>query len=297
MMDLQRLRLLSELHSRGTIAAVAQALSYSPSTVSHQLSELQRQVGVTLFERDGRRLRLTEAAYVLARHADALLARVEQAEAEVAAAAGAVTGVVRVAVFQTAAVSLVAPALAQLSARHPKLRVETDLLEPDDALSGLERRRCDLAVCDEYASNPRPRPGGLVFEELHAERVRLVVPGGHPVADASPVELSELEPEVWAAGSSGCGHGRMVTEVCRRLGGFTPDIRHETCDALALLALVAAGQAVTLLPELARPEREPGVAALDFAGPPVVRRIYTVVREESLARPALRAVRAALRPL
>ncbi|KAB2350905.1 LysR family transcriptional regulator [Actinomadura rudentiformis] len=294
MMDLQRLRLLNELRSRRTIAAVADALSYSPSTVSHQLSELQREVGVTLFERDGRRLRLTEAAHVLARHADVLLARVELAEAEVAATAGAVTGVVRIVAFQTAAF-LLAPALADLAARHPGLRIETVMSEPDEALEALERRGCDLAICDEYEAVPRRRPAGFAFEELHVERVKLVVPRDHRVAGGTPVRIRDLESEVWAGGAPTESHGRLIIEVCRKHGGFTPDRRHQTCDVLALLALVSAGQAVTLLPELARPERDPAVAVLPIAGQPVVRRIFTAVREESLARPALAAVLAALR--
>ncbi|MEU5877094.1 LysR family transcriptional regulator [Spirillospora sp. NPDC047279] len=296
MLDLQRLRLLSELRARGTIAAVARALSYSPSTVSHQLSELQREVGVTLFERDGRRLRLTEAAHVLARHADVLLARVELAEAEVAAAAGAISGVVRIVAFQTASI-LLAPALADLSARHPGLRIETVMSEPDEALEALERRTCDLAVCDEYEEVPRHWPAGFVFTELHVEQIRLVVPRDHPAAaGGGPVRIRDLESAVWAAGADTESHCRLINKICREYGGFAPDRRHQTSDALSLLALVAAGQAVTLLPELARPERDPGVAVLPIAGRPVVRRILTGVREESLARPALVAVRDALRP-
>ncbi|MBO2453018.1 LysR family transcriptional regulator [Actinomadura barringtoniae] len=289
MLDLQRLRLLAELHRRGTIAAVAEALSYSPSTVSHQLSELQREAGATLFERDGRRLRFTEAAHVLARHADAILERVERAEAEVAAAAGAVTGVVRIGAFQTAA-RLLAPALADLARQHPGLRLETQISEPDYTLQALERREFDLAVIDEYESSRRPRPGGLAFEELHVENVRLVVPSDHPCARLPSVSLNDLESEIWAGGPPDTSHGRMVRDVCRR-HGFAPDLRHQSSDALSLLALIASGQAVTLLADLARPEREPGVAAVTVAGPPVVRRVLTAVREGSLARPALRAVR------
>ena len=97
MLDLKRLHLLHELHRRGTVGAVADALSYSPSTVSQQLQVLQREAGTTLFEPAGRRVRLTDAALVLVAHAETLLTAVEQAEADLAAAAaGAVQGIVRV---------------------------------------------------------------------------------------------------------------------------------------------------------------------------------------------------------
>jgi len=287
MLDLRRLRLLRELHARGTIAAVADALSYSPSTVSHQLAELQREAGVLLFERDGRRLRLTEAAHVLVRHADALLTRMERAEAEMAAVAGVVAGTVRLAAFQTAAISLVAPALADLASRHPELRLEVTVAEPDEAFDALLRRECDLAVCDEYGDQRRGRPRGLTFEELYAERVRLVLPRGHPAT-----HLRELAGAAWVGGHPGTSHERLLVQACTTVGGFTPDIRHRATDLLVLLALVATGGAVTLLPDLARPEREPTVTVRETG---MARRVLTAVRDDGLARPALTAVRSALR--
>src|SRR5919107_2937640 len=97
MLDLRRLRLLRELRDRGTIAAVADALSYTPSAVSQQLTALEREAGVPLLERVGRGVRLTDAAHRLSAHTDAVLARLELAEAELAAASGAAHGRVRVA--------------------------------------------------------------------------------------------------------------------------------------------------------------------------------------------------------
>src|SRR4051794_23907230 len=97
MLDLRRLRLLRELRDRGTIAAVAEAFSYTPSAVSQQLAALEREAGAELTERVGRGVRLTEAGQALAGHTDAVLALLEGAEAELeAAASGAVHGRVRV---------------------------------------------------------------------------------------------------------------------------------------------------------------------------------------------------------
>ena len=86
MLDLNRLRLLLELPRRGTITAVAQALSYSPSTISQQLATLERETGVRLLEPVGRRVRLTPQAELLAQHAAGLLEQVERAEAALAGA-------------------------------------------------------------------------------------------------------------------------------------------------------------------------------------------------------------------
>src|SRR5688572_9170568 len=97
MLDLRKLLLLRELHARGTVAAVAEALAYTPSAVSQQLSQLQREAGVPLTERVGRRLRLTDAGLRLVGHADVLLGQLEQAEAELQEAAGTVHGRLRLA--------------------------------------------------------------------------------------------------------------------------------------------------------------------------------------------------------
>ncbi|MGH2782108.1 MAG: LysR family transcriptional regulator, partial [Thermoleophilaceae bacterium] len=119
MLDLRRLRLLRELRDRGTIGAVAEALDYSPSAVSQQLRVLEGEAGLALLERSGRRVRLTDAGALLARHAERLLGFAEEAEAELAGVAGRVVGTVRVAAFQTAALSLLPPALAALERDHP----------------------------------------------------------------------------------------------------------------------------------------------------------------------------------
>lgn len=81
MLDVRRLRLLRELALRGTIAAVADAMAFTPSAISQQLSALEREAGVALLQRSGRRVILTPAAHNLVRHAEAVLERLEQAAA------------------------------------------------------------------------------------------------------------------------------------------------------------------------------------------------------------------------
>ena len=109
MLDLRRLRLLHELSERGTIAAVADALQYTPSAVSQQLGILEREAGVKLLERAGRGVRLTDPALVLAGHAGELLERAALAEAELEAASGTIAGRARIAGFQSVALHVRAP--------------------------------------------------------------------------------------------------------------------------------------------------------------------------------------------
>ena len=124
MLDPRRLAVLREFAVRGTIAGAADALSFTPSAVSQQLAQLQREAGVKLFRKVGRRLELTDAGRTLVARADELLARIEEIDAELAAQAEEVRGTIRVGAFQTAASAIVIPALDRLAERHPRLRVE-----------------------------------------------------------------------------------------------------------------------------------------------------------------------------
>src|SRR5919198_2372609 len=122
MLELRRLRLLRELKERGTIAAVADALQFTPSAVSQQLAMLERETGVKLTERAGRGVRLTDPALVLVEHANALLERVALAEADLAAAAGTVAGRGRIAGFQSVMLRIPLPAMQALPRDPPRLR-------------------------------------------------------------------------------------------------------------------------------------------------------------------------------
>src|SRR5215217_1401604 len=167
MLDLRRLRLLYELHERGTIAAVADALQFTPSAVSQQLAILEREAGVALLERAGRGVRLTDAALVLVEHAEALLERAALAESELAAAAGSITGRARIAGFQSVILRLALPAMQSLAANAPSLRCELVESEPEDALPALALGDVDFVIGDEWHHQPRPLPVGLERVDLH----------------------------------------------------------------------------------------------------------------------------------
>jgi DNA-binding transcriptional LysR family regulator len=297
MLDLRRLRLLRELSERGTIAAVADALQFTPSAVSQQLAILEREAGVPLLERAGRGVRLTDPALLLVAHADALLERAALAEADLAAAAGTVTGRARIAGFQSVVLRLVLPAIEELAREAPRLRCELVEAEPEQALPALALGDLDLVLGDEWQHAPRRLAAGLERHELMEDPVHLVLPVRHPAArrhrDAVP--LAELADAVWVTGHAGMGWDEMTVRTCRTHGGFDPDVRHRTNDANASLALVARGLAVALLPKFAVPVRPRGTALRAIAGTRSARAIFAVTRATDAARPSTRAVLGAVR--
>ncbi|BDZ64863.1 hypothetical protein GCM10025877_18010 [Agromyces mangrovi Wang et al. 2018] len=188
MLDVRRLRLLVELSQRGTLAAVADALSYSPSSVSQQLDQLAREAGVPLLEPAGRRVRLTPQALLLVEHARVVLDRLERAESDVAASLTTIAGTVRVAVFQSAAHALMPDALARLARTHPELRVELVERPPEQGLFDTVARDADLVIAEQYPGHTRPHHEGLDRVRLASDPIRLALP---PVTDASDGRDSE----------------------------------------------------------------------------------------------------------
>ena len=165
MLDVYRLRLLRELDRRGTLAAVARALSYSPSAISQQLSQLETETGVTLLEPVGRGVRLTPLARLLVTHTEAILERLEEAEAELRTAATEVRGTLRVASFQSVLFALIPSVLTRLAERGHAVSVIPGLLlsavpRPDarvQRLPGRPHRRLTTGVRAGAAGQPAVR--------------------------------------------------------------------------------------------------------------------------------------------
>jgi DNA-binding transcriptional LysR family regulator len=287
-LDFRRLRLLHELKLRGTIAAVARALSYSPSGVSQQLSILEREVGVPLLEPAGRGVQLTPQGEVLAEHARWLLARLEQAEADVERSLAEVSGVVRIAVFQSAAHAFIPRAVALLANSHPAIQVEVTEREPEQGLFDVAARDFDLAVAEQYPGVTRPHRAELDRVHLASDQIRLALSPSQSevrsLADARDL-LWVLEPEGTAA--------RQWAMQCCRAEGFEPKVRFETADLMAHIRLIRMGNAVGLLPDLLWSEDVPTVRLVNLVGNPK-REIFTAARAATRDRPAVAACREAL---
>jgi DNA-binding transcriptional LysR family regulator len=286
MLDVKRLRLLAELSRRGTIAAVARTVGYTPSAVSQSLAQLEREAGVALLERDGRRVRLTPAARALVERADRVLAELDAAEHELAAQHETVHGSVVIGSFPSAAAMIVVPALKDLAARYPELATTVREHEPEDGIPLLRAGELDLLISESYDDVSPAATGGLEAHPLVIEPMLLVLPRGSTAR--SPHDLRDAN---WIGGLPGTQFASMVELVCRA-AGFTPRIAHRADDATLHLALVEAGLGVGLLPALACPPRH----AVRYEALEQPRRhIAALARRGAARRPAVAAALEAMR--
>lgn len=291
---MKRLRLLWELHARGTVAAVAEALNYSPSAVSQQLATLEREAGVELLRRSGRTLELTAAGEALVTEVEQLLAGLERAEAALHRVREEVGGSIRVATFQTAMLGIMPGALRRLRRAYPALRVEVVQYEPGAALQETWGRGFDLVIAEQYPGHSREHFRGLDREPLFSDPIRLAVP---PLGSDDPrfdraVRIDDLADLPWAMEPQGAATRHWAEEACR-LAGFEPDVRYETADLQAQVRLIESGNAVALLPGLVHVGVEAQLRLIELEGRPQ-RTVFTAARASQGTHPALAAVRDAL---
>jgi DNA-binding transcriptional LysR family regulator len=291
LLDVRRLRILHELSHRGTLAAVAEALHQSPSSISQSLSQLEREVGVPLLEKVGRRVVLTPAAEVLVEHTVAILERLELATSELATQAGQVAGTVRLAVFQSAASAFMPQMLADLAVRHPRLRVTMSQREPAQALHETWLREFDLVIAEEYPGHAAVRLPELDRVPLTTDRLRLAVPPAG-ARWASITSLADAAQVPWTMEPEGTASRHWAEQMCRA-AGFEPDVRFSTDDLEAQIALIESGNAVGILPDLMRVRRRPEVRVVELDGSPR-RTVFTATRTTIRATPSITACRDAL---
>jgi DNA-binding transcriptional LysR family regulator len=298
MMDVSRLRLLLELSRRGTITAVAHSVAYTPSAVSQQLAALEREAGVPLLARAGRRVALTPAGVTLARYAESVLAVLQEAEAALAASRGSLAGPLRIGAFPTAARTLLPPALVTLGRDHPALELMVTELDPADVPDALRSGALDVAITSDYDYVPAESEPTIETRPLLQETVYLAT-AATAGANRAPA-IHDYRDAPWIAGSPGSVCHALVVRACQT-AGFTPRIRHVADDFATVLVLVGAGQGVSLIPRLGLPGAHagtglPGTPDSVTLTPLDTRRRTSVAYRRGMAgHPAVAAFAAAIR--
>ena len=289
MLDVRRMRVLREVAARGSFSAAADALSYTQSAVSQQIAALEREAGTKLVERSARGVRLTDAGRVLVDHADVILARLADAEAELEAIAGLRGGRLRATSFPSAGSTIMPIAIARFRERHPRVELSLHLAEPPDAIDQLRAGECDVALTVE-ASFDSPCDDGIERIHLLDDPMYVALPAGHPLARKRNLKLAELVGEDWMLGSTGtCPDTSIFLRACQT-AGFEPRIAFHSDDYYAIQGFVAAGMGISFIPDLALVTVRDDVVIRSLGPRAPVRRIMAATAADSYRSPAKQAM-------
>src|SRR5688500_13859511 len=176
MVDVRRLRTLVEVAKRGSFSAAAEALAFTQPSISRQIAALEAEVGAQLLERDARRVRLTQAGELLVEHAEAVLLRLDAAQAQLDALAGLEGGRLRLSAFASANTWLVPDALARFSDRHPKVELSVTQGTPRNNFARLRAGEVDLVLVTSWDLDDPGAADGIETMKLLEDELYLALP-------------------------------------------------------------------------------------------------------------------------
>ncbi|MET0454983.1 MAG: LysR family transcriptional regulator [Mycobacterium sp.] len=290
---MRRVRLLRDLSVHRTVAATAEAAHLTGPAVSQQLAALEKEVGMQLLVKQGRTLHLTAAGSLLVDHAEVILGGMAAAEADLEALRGGRGGLIRIAIFPSAARTLM-PAvwrgLRDDSARGVDLRLRES--EPDDATQALRERHVDIAVVHAYTLLPRDLPSGCELHRLLEEPVHLAMhpqrASRHGLAPGQDVDLAHFADHDWLMPGPESSCHEMTQRACGA-AGFVPRAVALATDFSVLAALVAVDAGVALIPDMALPA-DTTQLSLHQLTEPLTRRIYALTSTGAAGQPHIHRI-------
>jgi DNA-binding transcriptional LysR family regulator len=287
-MELGQLRALRELGDRGSIAAVAAALHVTPSSVSQQITALQRRSPAPLTFKDGRRTALTEAGRALAAAAIDVEVALERAKQAVPQFRTARSGTVSVAAFHSAGLALFGPLLNGLiGPDQPEVRLH-DFDVAQDQFAPLTATH-DLVIAHRLIGSP-PWPASMGVEPLVLEPLDIVLRRDHRLAAKDSLDPADLVDENWVAVHEGFPLEQALS-VITALGGSEARILHRINEFTVASAVVAASGCIALMPRFTTDLRDhPDLVLRPLTQPRLGRYIECLARPETLERANVQAV-------
>jgi DNA-binding transcriptional LysR family regulator len=293
MLNVQRLRVLREVAARGSFSAAADALAYTQSAVSQAVATLEAETGAKLIERDRKGVRPTAAGATLVAHAEAILSRIEAAEAELAAILGVRGGLLRMASFPTAGNTLMPLAIANFRTAHPEVELTLAEGEPEEIAPRLRAGEFDLALLFEFHHAGDPLGRGLREVDLLEDPMHVTLPAGHPLTEKKALHLADLQDEAWVQTSAQSACARHVVRLCHA-AGFEPIVSFESDDYQTIQGLVAAGVGVALIPELALTSVRDDIVVRELSPNAPLRRVVAATSRSAGVAPAAKVMLALL---
>ncbi|GAA4036050.1 LysR family transcriptional regulator [Allokutzneria multivorans] len=277
MIDVQRLRVLTEVARHGSFSKAAAALLLTPSAVSQQIAALERTVGTEVVLRGARGVTLTDAGRLLVEAGETISAELRHTEAALTRLASGVD-TITVATFSTGGRHLLPRALARLAAEHPNVEITVVEREPEDSIPLVRSGSADLALVYEF-DKPLPLEKVTLLPVM-SDPMSLVLRRDHPLAKRKSLSLNDVADDRWVFGCSKTSaflHGYAADS------GFSLRVSASTTDYFFAQALVEAGVGIALIPLVALRESA-DLVAIPVERPRPTRRIGVVVAPRARRR-------------
>jgi DNA-binding transcriptional LysR family regulator len=287
MLDARRLIVLREVARRGSFSAAAHALWITQPAVSRQIAALERELGRKVLERTPRGLRLTDAGSLLVEHAEAIVARLAAAEAQLGTLDRLESGRLRLGSAGTVSAALLASAMAEFRRRWPSVELSLQELATDDPSAPVKAGELDLAIAFESGIAPRALDPELEVVRLLDDPLLLALPTSHPLSGRDAVDLRDLAHETWIRVQP---EGPGVAHAACVAAGFEPAVHFDARTEEVALELVAAGLGVAFVSSLASTTKWPGTVLRDLGPRSPVRRVVAIARPEAFRPPAVAAM-------
>src|SRR5262245_13179567 len=272
MLSLPRLRVLHEAARTGSLTSAAEALSYTTSAVSQQITLLERETNARLLERHARGVRLTEAGRVLVEHTATVLDALDAAEEALLEVQRGEGGRLRFASFPTANAVMMPRALAAFRDSHPGVELILSERDRDEGLAGVAERELDLALVYEFSLVPVVVSPTVRLRPLLTDAVYIMLPTGHRLARRRRLRMGDLAGEAWIQGVRS-GSTLDVLPMAGRAAGFEPRIVFRTDDQTTVRGLVAAGLGIAMVPSLIVSALPPDVVVRPLDEPALTRSV------------------------
>ncbi|MFK0040019.1 LysR family transcriptional regulator [Paenarthrobacter sp. NPDC090517] len=287
MIDISALRALVAVEQHGSVVAASDVMGFSPSAISQQIKKLEKQTGVTVLERSGRGVLLTERGLALAGYGRRIMGELEELQATLLADPSKPSGLLRLVAFSTACRGLVGPLLGRIAAAHSALGITVLAEDPREAVQRVASGEAELAVVHNWNSVPLVIPENLVHEDLCIDQADVLVNSTHALAARTAVEPEDLLDETWISTPAGAICNEALLQIFAGLGKV-PNIRIYDPDFSTHIAMVEQGVAVALVPRLGRPPLPDGVVAIPVIRPVQQRSVGVVYRKTMTASPNIR---------
>lgn len=246
-MELLQLQYFLAVARSEHVTEAARSLHVTQSSLSKTIQRLEEDLGVPLFDRAGRKLRLNEYGSRFLRRAERALFELEQGRQELGDLSGPGQGTIELAVTSASALPGI---LREFRKKHPHIQFHVQMLTTQELVALLHRGEVDFGL-----SSP-PLPGdGLECRIVYAAPILVAVPRGHRLDGRSRVALAELKDE-WFVGVKKGFHARDLIDSACRSAGFEPRYVYEGNEPARLASLVEAGIGIGFIPGTARDSRE-----------------------------------------